>query len=404
LFRERHDIPADPLPQTWTGRPPPAEAGIAAPRGRVLVLARDPALVAAARAAAMELGRDATLLRSGREALALLAAPGSRGPRHLICDPSSAGAAWPDMLAMVAEARDGIALVVVSATSGPVPPGILPVPADPIRLAAALRALPAPPAPMPQDATAALRRGLDRGEIAVRYQPIIRIADRRPVMVEALARWQPRYPPIRPDRFVPMAERAGLLQALSATVAARALAEVAPLRRILPAGVTINLPMEIVVQPDLAAWLRRAIGRSGMRATDVAVELTEAETVPDRAALDRALRRLRDAGHRVLLDDLVADDPRQGLLDLPFAGIKLDRSLVAALPGSARARQQVRRLARRAAARDQVLVAEGVAGAELLGVLGDLGVGLAQGFLIGRPLPAAALPAWSESWRARRPR
>jgi EAL domain-containing protein (putative c-di-GMP-specific phosphodiesterase class I) len=402
-FREGHDIQTDPLPQTRAKSPPPIGAGTAA-RGRVLVLARDPALVAAARAAATQLGRDSTLLRSGREALALLAAPGSRGPRHLICDPSSAGAAWPDVLAMAAEARDGIALVVVSATAGQVPPGILPVPADPARLAAALRALPAPPAPMPQDASAALRKGLVRGEIAVRYQPIVRIADRRPVMVEALARWEPRYPPIRPDRFVPMAERAGLLQALSAAVASRALAELAPLRRILPAGVTINLPQEIVVQPDLPAWLRQAIGRSGMRASDVAIELTEARALPDRTALGRALRRLGEAGHRVLLDDLVLDDPRQELLDLPLAGIKLDRSLVTALPGSARARQQVRRLARRAAARGQVMVAEGVAAAELLGLLRDLGVAWAQGFHIGRPLPAAALPAWSESWRARRPR
>jgi EAL domain-containing protein (putative c-di-GMP-specific phosphodiesterase class I) len=75
--------------------------------------------------------------------------------------------------------------------------------------------------------------------------------------------------------------------------------------------------------------------------------------------------------------------------------VKLDRSLVQSLPRSARAREQVRKLARRGLC----LTAEGVSSPALFRLLKDLGVQRAQGFLVGRPLPIEALPAWNDRWR-----
>jgi len=370
---------------------------------RVLVLARDPAVIAAAQTAARRLRRPpAVVTESGQEALAHLAAPGN-GPLHLICDPAAAGPSWPHLLATLSDPSTRTALILVSTAPEQGHPGVAALPADSLRVEAALQQ-PAPqPAQLPREAATALRDGLSNGEIAVRYQPMVRIADGRPVMVEALARWDRAPTPISPKIFVPLAERTGLGRALSVAVATRAAAEMAPLWPRLRLGLSINLPLDLLLQPDLLDWLRRALKSSGLQPWQVALELTETSIVRDSAILRRAVLRLRQAGYAVLLDDIMQHDERGRLLDLPFAGFKLDRSLVEALPAAAHARHEVRRLVRLAEARGQTVIAEGVADARLWAAVRRLGVHLAQGFGVGRPLPAAALPSWWASWRGRQP-
>jgi EAL domain-containing protein (putative c-di-GMP-specific phosphodiesterase class I) len=371
-------------------------------RDRLVVLAHDPAVIAAAHAASHQLGRPpATILHSGREALAQLSAPGE-APGHLVCDPQAAGASWPHLLDVLRDPSARTKLLVVSSAPWTTPADVVTLPADPLHLAAALLA-PRARTPMLPVAAATLEAGMARGEIAVRFQPVVRIADRRPVMVEALARWHPPQRPIGPDAFVPLAERAGLARTLSIAVASRAGAELAPLRQKLGLGLSLNLPLALLVQPDLAAWLGRAMAGTGLGAGSLALELTETTAVRDTAQLHRALLRLNAAGYRVLLDDLMLDDGRERLLALPFDGFKLDRSLVQRLPVDAHARNAVRRLLRRAERRGQVVIAEGVANRGHWSLLRNLGVHHAQGFAIGLPLPAAALTAWSAGWRGYRP-
>lgn len=268
---------------------------------------------------------------------------------------------------------------------------------------------PMPPTPEPargvrrgasRHLAATLRASLARGEITVLYQPVVSVADRQPVMVEALARWHLSSAILLPEQFIPQIERAGLARSLSMLVTRRVAAELAPLRPGLRLRVSINLPLGILLQPDLPRWLDRAIAACPLRAHDVSLELTETTAVTDRSGLDRALRRLRGAGFGVLLDDLGLDDPRLALLALPFAGCKLDRKLVEALPTSSRARGMVRSLLPQAAARGQVVIAEGVSDARLWSAVRGLGVPQAQGFGVGRPLPASGLAAWSRRWRA----
>nr|WP_264185761.1 EAL domain-containing protein [Roseicella aerolata] len=259
---------------------------------------------------------------------------------------------------------------------------------------------PCPAAPSVSDGTVRdLQEGLARGEISVHYQPVVRMADRRPVMVEALARWHRPSAPVPPDRFVPLAERAGLARCLSLAVAGTALAELARLWPRLRLGVSLNLPLALLLQPDLLSWLGRALGRQGLGPRQVALELTETTPVHDLAQLHRVLLRLRAAGFRVLLDDVVPGDGRERLHRLPFSGLKLDRSLVERLPGQAQSRQEVRRLVRLAETQGQAVVAEGVSDRRIWGALRGLGVHYAQGYGIGRPVPATALPDWWAGWR-----
>jgi EAL domain-containing protein (putative c-di-GMP-specific phosphodiesterase class I) len=369
----------------------------------VLVLAHDPTVIAAASAAVYRRhGQAPTIARSGPEALLRLAGPGL-GPHHLVADPSAAGASWPHLLATLAEPSARTSLVVVSAQPASLPRELAALPAEPDRLADAMNGASPSQAEAPQSTAADLAAGLGRGEIVVRYQPVVRTSDRRPVMVEALARWHREAAAIPPDRFVPMAERAGLVRALSIVVASRIATELGQLHGRLGIGVSLNLPLALLLQQDLPRRLHRALGHSGLRPANVALELTETTEVHDISSLRRALLRLRAEGYRVLLDDLELDDERQRFIDLPFAGFKLDRSLVTALPDNARARRQALRLVQAARCQGQVVIAEGVSDLRLWATVRGLGIHHAQGFIVGRPLPAEALPAWCAGWRSRQP-
>ena len=137
-----------------------------------------------------------------------------------------------------------------------------------------------------------------------------------------------------------------------------------------------------------------------MHPRDLAIELTETTPVRDGGALRRALLRLRRAGHDVVIDDLGLQDERSWLLDLPFTGVKLDRSLVLALPNSARARRELGGIVRRARRGGLRVTAEGISSALLWRTAGSLGVDEMQGFAIGRPMLAEGLPAWASHWPA----
>src|SRR3954469_15665406 len=108
-------------------------------------------------------------------------------PTHVLGDAEAAGPASPGLLASLGEPVTQVLLA-------PPPPGLL---------APGLRGDGPPPI---DGSAAALRDGLARGEIGVHYQPVVRLADRRPVMVEALARWHRPGSPVSPDTFIPLAE------------------------------------------------------------------------------------------------------------------------------------------------------------------------------------------------------
>ncbi|MCX8134313.1 MAG: EAL domain-containing protein [Roseococcus sp.] len=241
---------------------------------------------------------------------------------------------------------------------------------------------------------------LAEGGLLLRYQPILRLRDRRLVMVEALARWRSEPVALGAGSFVPHMERAGLARLLAAAVIRIAARDLMRLPGLGALCVSVNLPVEEVVKPDLGAWLGAQLRRSRLPRARLAIELTETSPVRDFARMRRALQRLHTAGHEVLIDDFALDDHRRRLLRLPFTGVKLDKSLVQAAARSARARQQVRRIVRTG----MTVTAEGISSRELWMLLRGLGAHRGQGFWMARPLPLAALPAWTARWRARQPR
>ncbi|WP_158600802.1 EAL domain-containing protein [Teichococcus wenyumeiae] len=374
---------------------------------QMLLLARDPHVISATQKAAKGLKRRPPLLvQEGRDVLAHLFSSGEP-PSQIVCQASAAGPSWPALVATASDPFGQTKMVVIGDPSqsggadSQIPPGLTWSTAEPVSLARALQQAALIRAQVPTDNPQDLAVGLHRGEITVRYQPVVRIADRRLVLLEGLARWQrPDDTPLSPDAFVPLAERNGLGRALSIAVARRAFTELAGTPGRIGASLALNLPLAVLVERDVLVWLRELLEATRFPPSALVLELTETSPVLDRPALRRALERLRGAGFPVLVDDMEINDNRGWLLSLPFSGIKLDRMLVSALPTRRRARAEVQRLVKLAHASRMTVTAEGVSNARLWQAVAAAGVDHAQGYAIARPLPALALPAWHSAWQA----
>ena len=371
----------------------PAETGI-------LVLARHPRVVAAAMAAARIVsGHQPRLFTHGGVALRHLCGPGLP-PRRVLLEPAAAGGAWGALLAILDDPSLTDTLIFVAADGMGAPDGVTMLPAEAALLAAALRLPPRRARRSPPTSIRALTMGLDRDALLLRYQPVIRIADRRMVLVEALARWRGRPMMHGPESFVPAVERAGLARPLALAVIAGAAQDIGSLACHWGIGVSVNLSLEQLQRQDMGFWISQALKAGGLPAKNLSIELTETTPVHDLSLLRRALRRMAAAGHAVFLDDLAIDDGRLGLQSLGFAGVKLDKSLVERLPEDARARRFVQHVVRQANRCGQVVTAEGVADARLWAAVAALGVHRAQGYWVGRALPAAMLRIWQRRWAA----
>ncbi|MFL1461465.1 EAL domain-containing protein [Roseococcus sp. DSY-14] len=341
---------------------PQGEAG---PAPRIGVVARDPLLPLVVACAA---GGAAPVVLATDEALLAAVLQQLTGLSHLLVEEGAPGFD-PGLLDALAEASPQAVIAT------------LPRGAEPTTV----RALLAEAGAAPARGTGTLRPG----GLMLRYQPIVSLRDGRMTGVEALARWASDPVALTPIHFVPAMERMGLGKALAGAVTRLATQDMARLPW--PLKVSVNLSVAEFERRDVAAWLARESRRARLPASRLVIELTETAPVVDRARLARALRRLRAAGHEVVMDDFILDDPRRRLLGLPFTGVKLDRSMVRRLNRCPRGRAQVRAMVKRGL----VLTAEGVASRADMQLLRHLGVQRVQGFWLARPLPVQALMAWA---------
>ncbi len=244
----------------------------------------------------------------------------------------------------------------------------------------------------------ALRTALDHGSVQPLYQPIIGLgdgpADDRLVGCEALARLSRDPAAPQPDAFVAVAEDTGLIAALDEAVFARAVREIlAPDRaRGGDLSLAVNLSPRSLQVPGLADRLVPALDRLGLDGSPLRIEITESSLAEPTPVLLGTLTALRELGAAVGLDDFGTGYSALSYLqrfELEF--LKVDRSFVARVGHDARARAVVRALVDLAHAHDLVVVAEGVETSEQLEIIRELGCDRAQGFLLGRPMPAPDL-------------
>jgi EAL domain-containing protein (putative c-di-GMP-specific phosphodiesterase class I) len=275
---------------------------------------------------------------------------------------------------------------------------------------AALRALP-PPTNTPRTNTPrsdtppgltreALAAAIASRAIVNRYQPQVRLSDARPLALEALARWEhPVHGLLGANEFVPLAEASGLSAALADRVMRRAVADLGTLhRRAVPLRMAFNLPLDVLLHPATAERLGEAVAASGLPAEALTIELTESQIAHDLAAVRAAALRLRDQRFGVSIDDFSLSAAQAGLVSLPFSEMKLDRSLVIAARDDRAARGALGAVVRMAHGLGLLIVAEGIETLATWQMARDIGADLAQGWMVGRPMPAVAVPAWMAAW------
>lgn len=373
---------------------------------RLLLVTRNAAWRTAVKHAASCLGGRAVDACGARDALARLAGAGPYYS-HLLVDQADAEGLFAELADLAYEvARPDTDMIVLghSSVRRPRMRSVAVASAESV-----LEALMADPPPRDASAIALteLHAALDGAKIETRYQPIVRVADRRPVGLEALARLNhPEKGTIQPDRFIPLIEKAGLAGRLTDLVSDRVLADmasVALVKRNL--SMSLNFPLDVFLCPESLARLDALRSAAGISAERIVLELTESRPVEDFQTLRQSLERLRGLGYRAALDDVGPAMPRLSrLLTLPFTSVKLDKDLVQQGAVAVDPLAFVRRVVDDAKSRGLTVVAEGVETPEIWSAMCAIGVDEVQGFLAARPLPLAAVPIWLDHWVSTPPR
>ncbi|WP_285713662.1 EAL domain-containing protein [Erythrobacter oryzae] len=237
---------------------------------------------------------------------------------------------------------------------------------------------------------------LRNGGIAVLYQPKLNLVTRRIDSVEALVRWNhPERGMLPPDCFIPLFEERGRLDELTLAVIAQALADAQGWRaRGLAIGVAVNISAALLTVEAFETRALALVAKAGPAAGQVTFEVTESAQFEDMDRAIAALERFRTAGIRISMDDYGTGQSALNYLKLlPLSELKIDRMFVAQAHVDKGDAMLVRSTVQLAHELGIKVVAEGIEEGECLEFLGRIGCDHAQGYFVGRPLPAADLAA-----------
>jgi diguanylate cyclase (GGDEF)-like protein len=236
-----------------------------------------------------------------------------------------------------------------------------------------------------------LRDAIARCQFEIHYQPYFDVQSGRRRGAEALVRWRhPERGLIPPDQFIPLAEETGLIVPLGEWIIRQACDDAT----LWPADirVSINLSPVQFKQAELFDVIVASLKNSGLPPERLEIEITESVLL-ERAAENLAfMERLSDIGVSLALDDFgIGYSSLSCLTTFPFNKIKIDKSFMGSLSAHYKSSAIISSVVTLARGLDMSVTAEGVETAEQLDGLKTLGVNFAQGFLLGRPMPAADL-------------
>jgi diguanylate cyclase (GGDEF)-like protein len=250
------------------------------------------------------------------------------------------------------------------------------------------------------DLESELRRAVERGQIQVHYQPIVRLPERRVVALEALLRWNhPRRGLLPAASFVSFAEQAGVLRELDLWALGEAcrlgeeLADYGDARSRL--AMHVNLLPTRLQEPGVVERVAAVLAESGMRAGRLVLEITESAVVGEAEGVVAHLTALRDLGVRIALDDFGTGYSSLAYLRrFPVHTIKIDRAFTDELDDGATQGDLVQAIVKFGQSLGLRVIAEGVERESQVRCLLDLGCFLAQGYHLAEPLPADAIVAY----------
>ena len=236
-----------------------------------------------------------------------------------------------------------------------------------------------------------LHAAIAGNQLRLHLQPIHDIASGALVGFEALSRWDnPRLGPVSPEKFIGLAEQTGLIGEITRwtfNAALRHCAQWLPEHPRVTCSVNVS-PLAFVDQP-LVDQIASALEIWGVPARALTVEVTENAFAEDAPAMSGALRTLHEMGVGVAIDDFGTGYSSFSYLKrFPVTELKIDIDFVADIARDPRSARLSASMVELAHALGAIAVAEGVEDAETLECLRELGCDQAQGYLLGRPVPA----------------
>ena len=244
---------------------------------------------------------------------------------------------------------------------------------------------------------AELRNAIERGEMRVLYQPIVRLDDHRIVGVEALIRWQhPTRGLIAPDMFLDLAEDSGVIHQIAQFVLDVACRDVRSWHAAhgvdQPLTLCVNLSASQIQHAEIVAMVSSALATSGFPPHSLTLEITETAIMHDTEATLARLFELKRLGVRLAIDDFGTGYSSLGYLRrFPIDVLKIDRSFVDNVALRTDAMALVRAIVDLGHNLGLQMVAEGVENADQARELKLLGCDMGQGYLFARPIDSAGL-------------
>jgi EAL domain-containing protein (putative c-di-GMP-specific phosphodiesterase class I) len=233
-----------------------------------------------------------------------------------------------------------------------------------------------------------LEAALERGEIVVHYQPVVRLADGAIEGFEVLARWlHPTRGLLTAAEFLPVAEEAGLIVDLGRIVLEQALEAARHWPRAL--SLWLNLAPAELANEQLVETIAEALERSGVDAERIVIEVTELSVIQGNGGVVETMRRLRDLGAALTIDDFgTGYSSLSRLAEFPIESLKIPKPFVDKLVGDEVDETFVDVILRLGDSLGLATVAEGIEHVAQAERLRQLGCTLGQGYLFGRPAPA----------------
>ncbi|MFY9762010.1 MAG: EAL domain-containing protein [Xanthobacteraceae bacterium] len=238
-----------------------------------------------------------------------------------------------------------------------------------------------------------LRRALERDEIVILYQPIVRLEDRSIAGFEALARWNhPKLGRLSPAEFINIAEETGLIVELGLFVLDRTARQLSTWQRTLrhrePLFASVNVSSRQLLRHDLIQDLRTVLARAPLTRGSLKLELTESVVMENPEHAAQMLHRIRELGVGLALDDFGTGYSSLSYLQrFPFDTIKIDQSFVRTTAKGTRP-VILRSIITLAHDLGMDVVAEGAETDSDAVELSQLGCEFAQGFVFGEPMSA----------------
>ena len=235
-----------------------------------------------------------------------------------------------------------------------------------------------------------LRMAISQGELSLAYQPIVDLGTGRVLGLEALARWHsPKHGEVPPEVFIPLAEDTGLIDDIGDWIFREAVCQLARWRQSLASDVRVMVNVSPLQFRGQAGHLERWpdwLAQCGLPGSTVGIEVTERMLLDDVSTIKTQLKRVRESGIQVVLDEFgTGYSSLSYLARLACDGVKIDRSFVSGLGLNASERSLCYAIVAMAHALGLKVVAEGIESEAQARMLRDMGCDFGQGFLYAAP-------------------